>query len=235
MGRKRSVLIPPYISYRTFNNFLLEMKTRGLPSRIDRSVMAHKSGTIQSQLLIALDFLGLIKNSGRPTPELKILVEGEEGERKAALARILRSAYPFCFHEDFGIGSATAHQAEELFQRTGASGETLRRCLAFFLAAAREGGVPVSSYIRPHRRKKPSSRLKASKTTHSPSPEIIAETPPPQGSPRVHLRSGGSLKLELSVDLFDLDGEDRAFVFDLVDRIREYQQEPLEETPEKGD
>ena len=52
--------IPPYVAYRTFRNFLVQLEKQGLPGRIDRSVLSHKSGTVQSQLLLALEFLGLI-------------------------------------------------------------------------------------------------------------------------------------------------------------------------------
>lgn len=41
----------------------------------------------------------------------------------------------------------------------------------------------------------------------------------------VRLRSGGDVTLSMTIDLFDLSEEDRAFVFDLVDRVRGYAQQ----------
>jgi len=38
----------------------------------------------------------------------------------------------------------------------------------------------------------------------------------------VELRRGGSLSLELEVDLMELEGDDRKFVFELIDKINEY-------------
>jgi hypothetical protein len=40
----------------------------------------------------------------------------------------------------------------------------------------------------------------------------------------VQLKSGGSLTLAASIDLFSLSAEDRAFVFGLIDRLQDYEQ-----------
>ena len=222
MGRKASDQIPPYVSYRTFTSFLAELKRRGLPSRIDRSVMAHKSGTIQSQLLLTLRYLDLVGTSGRPTSRMSELVDSEGRERKAVLAEIVKQAYGMVFDGGFGLSTATTHQAEELFQRTGASGETLRRCIGFFLAAARDSGIEVSSYIRPHRRPKSVSRRK-DRVPVSESDEKVKNPLSEASCRKIQLRSGGSLTLEISVDVFVLDADDRQFVFELVDRLKKYE------------
>jgi hypothetical protein len=228
MGRKRMDSIPPYISYRTFRNFLEELKARGVPSRIDRSVMSHKSGTVQSQLLLSLDYLGLLKSSGHPTEKMKKLLESEGTDRKAVLREIIETAYGFVFAHGFGLKTATSHQAEELFQKTGASGETVRRCLSFFLAAAKDSGIPVSPYIKPHQRKRRTTlgkRQRASRdaaTSSHPDSDVEGETR------KVHLKSGGSLSLKLSVCVFDLDAGDRDFIFGLIDQLKDYEGETEE-------
>jgi hypothetical protein len=38
----------------------------------------------------------------------------------------------------------------------------------------------------------------------------------------IRLRTGGTLTLTASLDLFSLGAEDRAFVFDLIDRLQQY-------------
>jgi len=225
MGRKQSEQIPPYISYRTFSNFLTDLRSRGIPSRIDRSVMSHKSGTVQSQLLLALHYLGLVKASGHPTERLSRLVETEGTKRKEVVGEMIQSSYEFAFDQSFGLETATSNQAQEVFEKTGASGETVRRCIAFFLAAAKEGGIPVSPYIKPHGRRRSASRKKG--TAHHKPPEA-APSPLPasqrgEESREVHLRSGGTLRLELSIDLFDLDQRDRDFIFKLIDQLKEYE------------
>ena len=152
MDRKNP--IPPYIAYRTFRNFLVQIEKQGVPGRIDRSVLAHKSGSVQSQLLLALRFLGLIHESGTPTDDLKELLTGIQRQRMAHFKSLLERSYPFVFGSGFDVETATSDQTEELFGRTGASGETLRRCISFFVAAAKESGIRVSAYIKPHRGKK---------------------------------------------------------------------------------
>ncbi len=222
MGRRKSERIPPYVSYRTFSNFLAELRARGIPSRIDRSVMAHKSGTIQSQLLLTLHYLGLVKGSGQITPRLQKLLESEEAERKALLREIIQTSYDFAFDRDFGLKTATSHQAEEVFQRTGASGETVRRCIAFFLAAAKDSGIPVSSYIKPHGRRKSTSKKRAQSSQNTPP---VDNSDGGGESRKVQLRSGGTLRLELSIDIFDLDEKDREFIFRLIDELKEYERD----------
>ena len=217
--------IPPYVSYRTFRNFLVQMEKQGLPGRIDRSVLAHKSGSVQSQLFLALNFLGLIHKSGKPTEDMKRLLTGGQRERMTHFRRLLERSYPFVFGTGFDVETATSDQTEELFGRTGASGETLRRCISFFVAAARESGIPVSSYIKPHRGKKSSARTSPQ---GDPAPATTTSLPhlPPSGTTRkvVRLRGGGTLTLHLDVDLFDLAAADRKLIFSLIDQIQAFEE-----------
>ena len=227
MGRKKSEQIPPYVSYRTFSNFLTDLRTRGIPNRIDRSVMSHKSGTVQSQLLLALHYLGLVKASGHPRERLSRLVEAEDAERKAVLREIIQASYDFAFDRTFGLKTATSNQAQEVFEKTGASGETVRRCIAFFLAAAKDSGIPVSPYIKPHGRRK-SAPPKKGGTHHKlpeASPSPLPDSQRGEESRKIHLKSGGTLRLELSVDLFGLDQKDRDFIFKLIDQLKKYEED----------
>ena len=224
--KKEFSALPPYISYRTFSNFLHELRARGLPSRIDRSVMAHKSGTIQSQLLLTLNYLGLLRGSGQPTDQLRQLIESQDRQRQEILRGILKTSYGFVFESDFGLQTAPSDQAEELFQKTGASGETVRRCIAFFLASAKDSGIPISDYIKPHKRRR--SAVKKTRTGRPQNAAVtgLVEDQGLRGNIRkVNLKSGGSVKLELSVDMFQLDDRDREFVFGLVDRVKEYERQ----------
>jgi hypothetical protein len=38
----------------------------------------------------------------------------------------------------------------------------------------------------------------------------------------IHLRSGGIIEMNLEFDPFRLDKSDREFIFELIDRVREY-------------
>ncbi len=216
--------IPPYVAYRTFENFLAELRARGLPSRIDRSILSHKSGTVQSQLLLCLQYLDLLTASGRPTGKLRGWVTAEGGARKSMQREIIKSAYDFVFDSNFDLNSATLLQMEELFQQTGASGETVRRCIGFFLAAAKSAGIPFSAYLKPYRGKKGSLKH-AEAAGKEPTQSLNLRSEATQAIKIIQLRSGGILTLELSFDPFKLDKSDRQFVFDLIDRLNQYPQE----------
>ncbi|MDD4465958.1 MAG: hypothetical protein PHY25_04705, partial [Dehalococcoidales bacterium] len=54
--------LPPYVSYRSFWNFLDRLR-EAVPARIDRSYWGDKfSGSTGTQLMGALRYLGLIDN-----------------------------------------------------------------------------------------------------------------------------------------------------------------------------
>ena len=65
--------LPPYVPYRTFTNFLDSLK-RGIPQRIDRSLMGSTAGSLQGQLMQAFGYLNLITDDGTPTEKLEHLV-----------------------------------------------------------------------------------------------------------------------------------------------------------------
>src|SRR4030066_2088490 len=87
--------LPPYVSYRTFYNFIERLQQR-VPSRIDRSYWGDMlSGSTGIQLMAALRFLGLIDVNGKPTEQLKPLVMAR-GEPRAQLLRgVTSQAYSF--------------------------------------------------------------------------------------------------------------------------------------------
>lgn len=64
----------PYISFLTVKNVLKDMKERGTPTRIDRSMFPNLAGGTVGQLLPALKFLKLTSDAGVPTDDLQRLV-----------------------------------------------------------------------------------------------------------------------------------------------------------------
>src|SRR4030042_409993 len=91
-GRKH---LPPYVSYRTFRNFVDRLQQR-LPSRIDRSYWGDiLSGSTGTQLMSALRFLGLIDPNGKPTDALKPLVTAKGEPRAQLLRNVTTHAYSF--------------------------------------------------------------------------------------------------------------------------------------------
>jgi len=153
--------VPPYLSFKTFSGFIERMR-KGLPNRVDRSIMSSLSGSNQSQLLAALRYLQLISPKGVPTEKLSSLVESEGIKFRRALREILIASYPFLF-KGFDLQRATIDQLIKQFANAGGSGDTVRKCVSFFLAAARQAELQVSPFmlnrIRTRRRANAGSRV----------------------------------------------------------------------------
>ncbi|MGA8571511.1 MAG: DUF5343 domain-containing protein [Desulfobaccales bacterium] len=166
-------LIPPYVPYRTFSNFLDSLK-RGIPQRIDRSLMGSTSGGLQRQIMQALEYLDLITDTGTPTEKLENLVHSEGPEKQEALKRVLESGYSFLFKDGIQLDRATASQFRERFEKTGATGETLRKCMYFFLTAAKAAEIGLS----PHIKKVPGPSAGSAKPKRQAQPKAPADKQP---------------------------------------------------------
>lgn len=147
MGKqeKESLPTPPYVAYKTLKNFLRTL-SQAVPSRIDKSVMRSLSGGAQSQIIQALKYLRLIDVEGKPADKLTQLVKSEGAEYQKVLREVITAAYPFLASKSLNLESATMHLLEEEFQKL-ASGETVRKCITFFIPAAKDAGIPISPFI----------------------------------------------------------------------------------------
>ena len=203
----------PYVPFKTFLT-AVEAFERGLPNQLDRSIWPSYSGAIQGQLLAAFRFLGLIDDQHAPTAELRQLVARPDA-RRGLLRKLLERAYPRLIALD--LARTSPRQFEDAMREYGVAGATLRKAVSFFLQAARYTGLPLSVLLKAKTRGggAPHRRAAAEAATRS--------TPPASASRVVRLKSGGTLTLGASVDLFTLSPEDRAFVFDLIDRIEKYE------------
>src|SRR6266446_2678760 len=145
--RERPAL-PPYLPYRTFRSYIEGLRASGIPAVIDRTVMRNRSGAEQTGLLGTLQFLGLITASGKPTDGLKTLVEATGEDQRKIFHDVLVMAYPFLMSGGFRLESATPSQMQTAFGEAGLSGGTIQKAIAFFLAAAQEAQIPMSSYLK---------------------------------------------------------------------------------------
>lgn len=177
-NNSESRTLPPYVSYRTFRNFLERMED-GIPSRIDRSVMGGSmAGATVTQLLTALKALHLIDHNGKPKDSLEQLVAASGGERRSILEGILRNAYPNVFQLD--LVRASTQEFREKFREFTAKEDVVNKCQAFFRQAAEDAGVELSPYIvertkatgHPRRRRKP--KAESSQMTTSPLYKSVA-------------------------------------------------------------
>lgn len=148
-NEKVRTVAPPYIPYRTFINILERFKANGIPARIDRSVLPNLSGAYQAQVLNALKYLGLIGEHGTTKDVFNKLIESEGEEKVKILREIINIAYLFLCENNF-IKSATTNQIEDKFKEIGVSGDTLRKCIMFFLRIAKDAQIEVSPYIKPY-------------------------------------------------------------------------------------
>lgn len=157
MNGKDQKSVPPYVSYKTLINFLDNLKSQAIPQRLDRSVpiLQSMSGGNQNQLKSALRYLNLITENDDTTAALEKLVHSEGEQREQALKEILMPAYPFIFENGLELERATHRQLEERFAATGTTGETLRKCVAFFLKAAKAAGIKLSPHFKKIRSQKP--------------------------------------------------------------------------------
>ena len=210
----------PVVAYVPFKTFLtaLESLERALPNQIDRSLWPSYSGAIQGQLLGALRFLGLMDGTNCPSAELREMVARRE-VRKAVLRRVLEMRYAPLIELD--LTRTSPRQLEEAMRQYGLNGATHKKALSFFLQAATYAEVPLSALLRETTRG--THRRSAAPAGTAARAAVVATEPAPSIAKTVRLKSGGALTLIAAADLFSLAAEDRAFVFEMVDRLRKYE------------
>lgn len=144
-GRKR---LPPYVSYRTFRNFIDQLGPR-VPARIDRSYWGDMfSGSSGGHLMAALRFLDLIDDKGQPTDRLKPLAGAKGDQRTTVLRQIATDSFSFVFQGTPDPQNATYAQLEEIFQnKFPLTGDLSRKCLKFFIELSNDAGIPLSPFI----------------------------------------------------------------------------------------
>ena len=138
---------PPYVSYKTFINFLERLKASGIPTRIDRSVMPTYAGAIQGHLFTTLKYLHLMSQHNIPTEKLTKLVASEGAERQKTFKDILVTSYQFLFKDGVDLQRITSDELQKLFDKEGVSGGTIRKAIVFFKEVAKDAGLELSPYI----------------------------------------------------------------------------------------
>jgi hypothetical protein len=175
---------PPYTSFRTLMNLVERMEAEGgVPSRIDRSYLSNLPGGTQTMLLGGMKSLGLIDPEARPTDLLIGLVQ-----RPAARAELIGELVEDKYAPALKLGkNATQSQLEEVFRNYGVTGSTLRKAVAFFLAAAKYAEIEVSPHFRTPRQQTNGTRQPRRKASRrqdtgfpgSPAPDAFQPSPPP--------------------------------------------------------
>ena len=145
-GRKR---LPPYVSYRTFQNFIDGLQQEGIPARIDRSYWSDRlSGSTGIQLMSALRFLGLIDADGTPTNRLRLLASTRGIPRTEILKEVTTEAFSFLLQGSFDLQSSTYAQLQEAFHNAFELTDGVsRKCVKFFVEMASASEIPLSPFI----------------------------------------------------------------------------------------
>ncbi len=218
---------PPYVPFKTFIS-AIEPLEQQIPERLDRTVWTDKNSWTISQILIAFRFFGLADHKNRPLPGLAKLVL-DKTNRKNTFRSIFENCYqPITSHN---LSTITINQIYEAIQKYGISGSTLKKAVSFFLAAADYAEMPLSPDLHRKMRSNSPSQLKLETIIKpaTPSKSSNAENTSPQTakngtSKKIILKSGGTLELSISVDIFSMDIKDREFVFGLIDKLHNYEQ-----------
>ncbi len=207
----------PYVPFKTFLT-AIEGFERGLPGQLDRSLWPSYSGAIQGQLLNAFRFLGLVDEGDCPTPALRELVARRD-QRRVLLRGLLEKEYGALIALDLAHG--TPRQLDDAMRQYGLSGVTHKKAISFFLQAGTYAGLPLSPLLKGR------TRTAAPARRAQVQPAAVAKpSDGPQLSRSVRLRSGGEVTVSATVDLFNLDSDDRRFLFELIDRLRDYEGQP---------
>lgn len=220
---------PAYVPFRTFLN-ALDTLQHGVPSIIDRTVWPTFSGLYQSQTLGTFRFLGLIDAEGKPTPDLQKLVEDKDN-RQIHLRKVLERSYASLVKKD--LTKMTPASFNAAVEEYGATGDTHRKVVSFFLQAAKYAGLPLSPYILKQARvahvpRKRRAQNGDSKGHYVPEIKGIADngSQQPSGPTKtVQLRKGVTMTISCSADTFSMIAEDRDFVIKILGEIETYEEE----------
>lgn len=223
--KKRTAAYVPFKTFRT----ALDTFEQGIPPRIDASVWQSLSGGTRSQLLTAFRFLELIDGAGNPQPNLGYLIGAKEGaERQFVLREVLEECYaPLVALADTNASSA---QLSEAMNDLNVQGDTKDKAIRFYLQASEYAGLPLSAHW-----KKPKARGASTPRRRRGRNEVTPPEPQPAtsggDSKSVRLpESGGTVTLQVSAPITKLAGRERAFVFDLIDKMQAFEQEqPVQE------
>ncbi len=148
-------LSPPYVAFQSIKTVAKNMKEHSVPLRVDRSVLDNFSGAVGKQIITALKFLKLTDDAGHPNDTMRALVGAYDTTGwPDALSGVLREAYAPIFN--LSLEAASPSQFNENFRKAYPGADAVqRKCMTFFLNAARDAQIKISPYIM--KNKKPRS------------------------------------------------------------------------------
>lgn len=225
-----------YLPLSTLLTAFDHLKAISIPNKIESRTFPSMSSQSTSQLLSALKFFDLIEDDGTPKPLLYDFVQKPD-ERKALMRQLIETHYPDIVEKDFSKITISELDAALSGKRYSVQGDTRKKAKTFLLKAAQFAGFtvhPLLTKVTRTRTRGGGRRATPPSNGTSTNASANAETTPPPDPPSenesrgsdktIQLRRGGSLSLSLSVNLWELKGDDRRFVFELIDKIDAYEE-----------
>lgn len=165
-------------------------------------------------------------------------VSADEASRKKLVGDMVKGLYRDVF--DLGMNS-TQGQFLEAFAARGATGDTRRKAISFFLKACNYAGVQTGTHWKtpaasasgaPRRR----AVNKGTSGNNGADPSSQQKPPPPPAASDDHsrvvsLRSGGEITLNVSMNPLVLRGAERKFFNALVDLLDDYEDQAAQQGP----
>jgi hypothetical protein len=213
-----------YVSWKTFQNSIDQLSKAELTNVIDKTVFPGMAFSVQNQLFTGMRFLGLIDDKNKPTADLEALTTEDEAARKHKLKEILQRRYSELFA--LNLKKTTPDELDKkMAESYGVKGDTCYKAVRFFIGAAAYVGIELSPLLAGKKTNgtarvpgKKRGRKAASALNISPHSGTAGT------SKTVRLKSGGTLTLSHTLELFSLNTEDRKFVFELIDKLDGYVQ-----------
>lgn len=224
-----SVFVAPYVPFSTFETGLNKLAALGgIPPKIDHTVFQQMGGVQKGQVISAFKFLGLIDSEGVPSPLLSDFALSKE-KRSETLRTIIKERYPNITEKDLATMSPSQLDAKLADKKYNVTGATRQKARTFLLKAAELSGIPLSKLLTAKGPRGPRKggkratgrleRIEQGKPIY-PEPKI----PPASATEKtIQLQNGGSITLSLDVNILELKGEDRDFVFGLIDKLDAYE------------
>lgn len=148
MASEPSIKAPPYPSHVSFQNYVEHLGGKPLPSRIDKTVMAHLNYGTQQALLSGLRTLGFIGEGDAPTELLDRLVNATGEDRQAVLKQAIAVAYPYLMDGSIDLSRATLGELQaRIREATGAQGTTIDKACSFLFGIAADAGMELSPHF----------------------------------------------------------------------------------------
>jgi hypothetical protein len=228
--------VPVYLSFKTFQSAVDNLRAHGLPDPIDRTTWDSRSGADQTQIISAFKFLGLIGDGDHPTESLKKLKDtaANSEQEKRLLAEITRERYAKVFELD--LKTATPAQLDTAIGSYGATGTTRERAVRFFLKLAEHCGISMSSRltrgsssVQPtvvtNGSPVPQKRRRARKTSNTIQQNDTGTPSTDAGNAMKTIQLpgvGGSLTISGTFNPFGLIGPERELVYKIIDLMNEF-------------